>query len=100
MLQDKLVDYISSSTALNVRQFLATHPAEVNILCFSYGDSYQRSKGLLELAEGELFAGPISSNDSPEPSFQDMIRAPVLPPKSVFIRSLVNRGPTGTFLVP
>lgn len=100
VLQDMLVNYISSSTALDIRQFLAQNTDEVNILSFSYADSYKSPDGLIELKQGELFAGPISSGDAKEPSFQDMIRAPVAPPKTVLLRSLLNRAPTGTITVP
>lgn len=100
VLQDKLVDYISSSTALDVRQFLADKTDEVNLLSFSYGESYQQPRGLLELEGGHLFSGPISVNDSQSPSFQDMLRTPVAPPRSVLLRSLLNRPPTRSIVVP
>lgn len=100
VLQDMLVNYISSSTALDIRQFLAENTDEVNILSFSYGDRYKQPDGLIELKHGELFAGPISSGESKGPSFQDMIRAPIAPPKPVLLRSLLNRSPTGSIVVP
>lgn len=100
VLQDMLVNYISSSTALAIHQFLTENTDEVNILSFSYGESYKQPDGLIELRRGELFAGPISSGEATEPSFQDMIRAPVAPPKSALIRSLLNRSPTGSIVVP
>ena len=100
VLQDMLVNYISSSTALDIHQFLTENTDEVNILSFSYTDSYKKPDGLIELKQGELFAGPISSSEAKEPSFQDMIRAPVAPPKTVLLRSLLNRTPTGTIVVP
>lgn len=100
VLQDTLVNYISSSTALDIRHFLSNNTDEVNILSFSYANSYKNPVGLIELKQGELFAGPISSGDRDGPSFQDMIRAPVAPPRTVLIRSLLNRAPTGTIEVP
>lgn len=99
VLQDTLVDYISSSTALNVHQFLAEHTSEVNILSLSYGSSYQNTSGIIELKEGSLFSGPMSGSAITEPSFQDMIRAPILPPKSVLLYALLKRSPTGTIRV-
>ncbi len=39
VLQDALAHYISSSTALDMEQFLSNHTDEVNILSFSYGNS-------------------------------------------------------------
>lgn len=100
VLQDMLVNYISSSTALDVRQFLSENTDEVNILSFSYGDNYRKTDGPIKLKYGELFAGPISSGKSNEPSFQDMIRIPVIPPKSVLLQSLLNRTPTGSIVIP
>ena len=61
VVQDVLVDYISKTTALNVRQFLATHTNEVNLLSFSYGEKYKQESGVIELPNADLFAGPISS---------------------------------------
>ncbi len=100
VLQDTLVSYISSSTALNVRQFLSDHTDEVNILSFSYGSSYKNPQGLIELRKGELFAGPVSDSEKTSPSFQDMIRVPITPPKSVLLRSLLKRQPTGIISLP
>lgn len=100
VLQDTLVNYISSSTALDIRHFFADNTGEVNILSFSYADDYRNPDGLIELKQGELFAGPISSGNAKEPSFQDMIRAPVAPPKSVLLQSLLKRAPAGTIIVP
>lgn len=101
VLQDMLVDYISSSTALDLRHFLSEKTDEVNILSFSYGNNYRKAiAGLVELAHGELFAGPISNDRSGKPSFQDMVRVPVVPPKSVLIRALLNRLPSGVIMVP
>lgn len=99
ILQDMLVNYISSSTALDIGQFLTENTDEVNILSFSYGDSYKKPDGLIELRRAELFAGPISSSESSKPSFQDMIRVPVTPPKNVLFRSLLSRAPTGYIVV-
>ncbi len=100
VLQDLLVNYISASTALDVRQFLASNTDEVNILSFSYGNSYKQPDGMIELGQGDLFAGPIASGEDQKPSFQDMIRAPVAPPKSVLLKALLNRSPTGPITVP
>ncbi len=102
ILQDVLIDYISSSTALDIRSFLAERTSEVNMLCLSYGSSPNlSSEGILELREGQLFAGPISSTTGPvvEPSFQDMIRAPVCPPKARLIELLARRKPTNIITI-
>lgn len=92
ILQDTLVDYINKSTALNMEHFLASATAEVNIISLSYGDAYKTGKGVIDLDHGKLFAGPINSPGSEsEASFQDMIRAPVVPPISRLYRLLAHR---------
>lgn len=100
VLQDTLVNYISSSTALDVHQFLSQSTNEVNILSFSYGESYKQPDGLLDLKYGELYAGPISASKTTKPSFQDMIRTPLTPPKSVLLQALLNRAPVGFIITP
>lgn len=94
LLQDKLVDYISETTALNVRQFLAEKTDEVNILSLAYQEDFERDGGVLELSGGDLFAGPISATAHTEPSFQDMIRAPLLPARTVLMNAMIRRYPT------
>lgn len=61
IIQDALAEYISTSTALNLQQFISNHIAEVNLLSFSYGDQYAKSSDVIELRDHQLFAGPISS---------------------------------------
>ncbi len=94
VLQDKLVDYISETTALNVHQFLSEHTDEVNILSLAYQDGFEDNDGVIELSGGMLYAGPISSNPQSAPSFQDMIHAPLLPPRSILMASVTKRHPT------
>jgi len=96
ILQDTLVDYISATTALDVRGFLASMPSEVNVLCFSFGEEYKRESGVLHLGTGHLYAGPIASGGEgvSRPSFQDMIRAPVKPPLSALLNLLIRRAPS------
>ena len=93
VLQDKLVDYISETTALNVRQFLAENTDEVNILSLGYQQDFELGSGVVELSDGDLFAGPISSNPQAQPSFQDMIHAPLLPPRTVLLNAVSKRYP-------
>lgn len=102
VLQDVLADYISSSTALNLQQFLSGRTSEVNILSFSYGDAYRsESGGVAELGRGELFSGPVRPpGASSEQGFQDMIRAPVVPPKSALIRALASKRMTNNITAP
>lgn len=82
ILQDKLVEYISRTTALNIKNFLSELPSEVNILSYSYADMNKiRNEGILQLGSEKLYSGPISSSNAKKtkPSFQDMIRAPLKP---------------------
>jgi len=100
VLQDTLISYISSSTALDMNRFLSEHTEEVNILSFSYGDNLNSGKGLIELRDGKLFAGPMFSGDGADLSFQDIIRAPVKPPKTVLLKALAGRLPTVIITAP
>lgn len=99
VLQDKLVDYISETTALNVHQFLAKNTDEVNILSLAYQENFESDSGVLELSSGDLFAGPISSTSQSQPSFQDMIRAPLLPSRAVLINAVTKRYPAMVHLL-
>ncbi|HEB71830.1 MAG TPA: hypothetical protein ENI77_04350 [Nitrospirae bacterium] len=102
ILQDVLVDYISSSTALDIRRFLAKCPSEINMLSFSYKNKYKNPKGVIELKNGELFAGAFSSpkTKASKSSFQDIIRAPMHPSKSRLINQLIKRRPTNIIVAP
>lgn len=102
VLQDVLTDYISSSTALDLQGFLSRETSEVNILSFSYGDAYRTERGgVAELGRGELFSGPVRPpGASSEQGFQDMIRAPVVPPKSSLIRALAVKRMSNSITAP
>jgi hypothetical protein len=103
IVQDVLVDYISASTALNVHRFLSEHTSEVNMLSFSYGDSYARRTGVIELTRAQLFAGPIASRprgSQDTPSFQDMVRAPICPPLTSLVELLAKRKPVNQVVIP
>ncbi len=102
VLQDVLADYISSSTALDLQGFVSEETSEVNILSFSYGDAYRESSdGVAELSHGELFAGPVRPpGATSEQGFQDMIRAPIVPPKSNLVRALASKRMVSSILVP
>lgn len=102
ILRDVLADYISSSTALDLRRFSSNQTSEVNILSLSYGSAYQTGqKGIAELNQGELFSGPARPpGSSSSQGFQDMIRAPVVPPKSSLIRALAARKRVNTITAP
>lgn len=103
VLQDVLVDYISSTTALDIHRFLAAQTSEVNILSLSYGDSYRQPAGIIELQEANLYSGPISRReavDEAEPCFQDIIKVGVCPPRQALVNKLVERGLRMQMTVP
>lgn len=104
VVQDLLVDYISASTALNLGLFISENTSEVNMLSFSYGESFEIPTGVIDLSKPQLFAGPIASipADSPQrmPSFQDIIRAPICPPLHRVVVSLARRKPINQVIAP
>lgn len=80
LIQDNLADYISESTALDLRKFVAQNVSEVNILSFGYESLTTNTSGIVELQPQYLFAGPISANESnAKPSFSDLIRTSFTP---------------------
>lgn len=94
VLQDLLADYISSSTALDLRKFVSEHTDEVNILAFSYGENYKRPQNskTVSLDNSVLYAGPIKSDsDNTKPCFQDIVLASVCPPRQVLIAALCKK---------
>ncbi len=96
ILQDVLADYISTSTALDLKHFITEQLSEVNILSFSYSEKFKSTpKGnTIELTDSTLFAGPIrpyKENQKISPSFQDIVLASVCPPKSVLLATLAKK---------
>ena len=91
LIQDNLADYISESTALDLRKFVAKNLSEVNLLSFGYGKLKSNKTGIIELQPQNLFAGPISANTSnAKPSFSDLIRTAFKPPIKELILALVK----------
>ena len=95
VLQDLLADYISSSTALDLKRFIAQHTDEVNILAFSYGNNYKKKsfEDSVPLDNAMLYAGPIRSekNGEKNPCFQDIVLASVCPPRQVLLAALAKK---------
>lgn len=96
VLQDLLADYISSSTALDLNQFISENLSEVNILAFSYGEKFKKPHPdePIELTDNVLFSGPIRpdiKNQAMPPSFQDIVLASICPPKSVLLAALCKK---------
>jgi hypothetical protein len=80
LVQDNLANYISDSTALNLRRFISQHLSEVNLLDFSYGKFESNQQGIIELCTRHLYSGPISSSSADAaPSFSDVIRTAFVP---------------------
>lgn len=104
IVQDVLIDYISSSTALNVHQFLSNHTSDVNLLSFSYGSSHTNPQGVLELSDPKLYAGPLapisSDNEDIQASFMDIIRTPVHVPLSRLLLLLARKKPLNYVSAP
>jgi hypothetical protein len=104
IVQDVLVDYISRSTALNIREFFSEHTSDVNLLSFSYSDAFKNQVGVIELAEGQLFSGPISANGTDQSetvfSFQDIVRTPSKPSIGRLMQIVAQRKPVNEVIVP
>jgi hypothetical protein len=91
LIQDNLADYISESTALDLRKFISQDLSEVNVLSFGYSTSKYSMSGIIELEPQFLFSGPISANEiHTKPSFSDIIRTAFKPPINKLIESLVK----------
>jgi len=96
VVQDVLVDYITSSTGLDIHRFRSEETSEVNMVSVSYLSSFRAGSGPIDLPGANLYAGPIAheAGRSSRPAFQDMIRAPVRPPLSRLLAVLGRRRPS------
>ena len=91
LLQDNLADYISESTALDLRKFISQNLSEVNMLSFKYDKTKTNALGIIELAPQYLYSGSISANDvKGKDSFSDIIRTSFKPPIKELIASLAK----------
>ena len=92
IIQDLLADYISSSTALNLKKFTSEQIDEVNILSFAYDDYKTPAKNkTVSLKKSALYAGKIHSSEKIRPCFQDIILASICPPRQVLISALCKK---------
>ena len=71
----------------------------MNIVGLSYGKNYSTKTGLINLEDIELYAGPITSSKQTSPSFSDMIRTPIKPPKSALVSLLLKKPMEGAVVL-
>ena len=88
IIQDTLADYINKTTGLDLSAMRSTKPDEVNIIVRT---ARPNDKPI-------LYAGPIQSSSSSQPSFSDILKAPFLPSLSGFVSNLSEQ-PDGFFNV-
>jgi hypothetical protein len=103
IVQDLLVDYISSSTALDIRRFLAERLDEVNMVSLAYGRNAHADRGVIELGVDGVFAGPMTAGADGEnvrASFQDMVRAPIKPSLKRLLKIIVAKSPVNRLTLP
>lgn len=97
LIQDVLADYISSSTALNLQNYISQHPNEVNILAFGYGD-LTTPQPMPPLQNATFYAGPITS-DAHQTGFVDIVKIGAPPPKEYLWRALFKKPPVSPLVV-
>jgi len=97
LLQDLLAKYISDTTALNLYQYIATHPHEVNILTFGYGNlDLNAEESICNLKESAFYSGPISEKtDGQSKGFIEIVKIGSPPGKNHLWRSLFIKSPSG-----
>lgn len=105
LIQDVLANYISSTTALDLSKYLISHPDEVNILAFGYGEISQSPSDdeILFLQDSNFYAGPIinkgSAKDNDGSGFVDIVKIGAPPPKNQLWRSLFLKPAYANFSV-
>jgi hypothetical protein len=95
LIQDTLAEYISKTTALDLAQFTAQQPSEVNILSFAYPDLQFDLANPIALALADLYAGLINPHQADnQPSFQDILLSPLQPPLEYLTKLLQRNAPS------
>lgn len=100
VIQDVLAEYISQTTALDVKKFKADKLNEVNLLCFSYGKDYLQRTGVLDLNKFALYAGVITAGKGGEQTFSDIVKTPVHAPLEFLVGLLAKRKPVNYVIAP
>ena len=98
LLQDVLAHYISNTTALDLSQYIAEHPNEVNILAFGYGELDDKdAEPIAKLEDSTFYSGPITENSSERQSkgFVEIVKIGAPPDKDHLWRSLFKKVPCG-----
>ncbi len=102
LVQDVLADYISATTALDLRRYVSAHADEVNILAFGYGDEAfmpSAEHPVIPLSRSTFYAGPINkAGQSESGGFVDIVKIGAPPPKEHLWRSLFLKAPSGTLI--
>ena len=96
VLQDRLVDYISATTALDLGALKSDRVSEVNMLALSYGDRWE--EGTRALGKSNLYSDLINDDAGERPSFRDVLLGAVFPPRSLFIQKLLSSQMSGEFV--
>jgi len=98
LLQDVLAHYISTTTALDLSQYIAEHSDEVNILSFGYGDIDDKpSESIVTLEDSTFYAGPITEGGKEKKSkgFVEIVKIGAPPSKNHLWRSLFKKSSCG-----
>jgi len=98
VLQDLLANYISKTTALNLRDFLSDHKDEVNVISGGYGKNLSpenRAQQFALIDDVELYAGPVQSSASIRKSFSDIIKLGGTPHVNELWKKLAAKTPCG-----
>jgi len=98
ILQDLLANYISKTTALNLREFLSVHKDEVNVISGGYGKNLSPEKRTNQFAlidDVEFYAGPVQSSGSGRKSFSDIIKLGGTPHVNELWKKLAAKTPCG-----
>lgn len=96
LLQDRLAQYISETTALDFSKYIAEHPNEVNVLAFGYGNIDKKNVApIVELENSTFYSGPIAENSGEHPSkgFIEIVKIAAPPEKDHLWRYLFNKMP-------
>ncbi|MFZ2725810.1 MAG: hypothetical protein WAX77_06150 [Methylococcaceae bacterium] len=99
LIQDTLADYISTSTALNLSNYLTKQANEVNILAVGYGNKINDNSivdEIITLEDSKFYAEPImagANKDIENGGFVDIVKIATTPSKDYLWRALFLKSP-------